>query len=101
MGSTLKPWRIVAVVVTLLTVAAWPAVFQGEPVAAVAEAERDLAVVDPAEVGIDAKRLECLDAGMQAMVDEGKLAGIMTILARHARGAIPRGVKLTREELCG
>ncbi len=87
MGSTLKPWRIVAVVVALLAVAAGPAGFQGEPVAVVAEAARDLAVVDPAEVGIDTKRLERLDAGMQAMVDDGKLAGIVTMLARHGKVA--------------
>ncbi len=99
MGSTLKPWRIVAVVVTLLTVAA-----------CVAEPERDLAVVDPAEVGIDAKRLERLDAGMQAMVDEGKLAGIVTILARHGKVAfvdtvgvknVDTGDPLTRDSIFG
>ncbi len=97
MGSTLKPWRIVAVVVTLLTVAA-----------CVAEPERDLAVVDPAEVGIDAERLERLDAGMQAMVDEGKLAGIVTILARHGKVAfvdtvgvknVDTGDPLTRDSI--
>ena len=99
MGSTLKPWRIVAVVVTLLTVAA-----------CVAEPERDLAVVDPAEVGIDAERLERLDAGMQAMVDEGKLAGIVTILARHGKVAfvdtvgvknVDTGDPLTRDSIFG
>ena len=60
--------------------------FHVAPVAAArAEAARDLAVVDPAEVGVSAKRLERLDAGMQAMVDDGKLAGIVTMLARHGK----------------
>lgn len=108
MRSTQKPWRIVAVVVALLTVAAGPAVFQGEPVAAVAEAERDLAVVDPAEVRIDAERLERLDAGMQAMVEDGKLAGIVTMLARHGKVAfvdtvgvenVDTGDPLTRDSI--
>ena len=60
--------------------------FHGAPAAAVrAEAARDLAVADPASVGVSAKRLERLDAGMQAMVDDGKLAGIVTMLARHGK----------------
>ena len=60
--------------------------FHAAPVAAArAEAARGLAVVDPAEVGVSAKRLERLDAGMQAMVDDGKLAGIVTMLARHGK----------------
>ena len=60
--------------------------FHAAPVAAVgAEAARDLAVADPAEVGVSARRLERLDAGMQAMVDDGKLAGIVTMLARHGK----------------
>ena len=60
--------------------------FHAAPVAAArAEAARNLAVVDPAEVGVSAKRLERLDAGMQAMVDDGKLAGIVTMLARHGK----------------
>ena len=60
--------------------------FHAAPVAAAgAEAARDLAVADPAEVGVSARRLERLDAGMQAMVDDGKLAGIVTMLARHGK----------------
>ena len=49
------------------------------------ELVRDLGMVDPAQVGMSAERLERLDAGMQAMVDDGKLAGIVTMLARHGK----------------
>ena len=47
----------------------------------------DLETVDPAEVGLSAERLERLDASLQAMVDEGKLAGVVTLLARHGKVA--------------
>ena len=50
-------------------------------------AARDLGHVDPAAVGVSAERLERLDAGMQRMVDEGKLAGIVTVLARNGKVA--------------
>ncbi len=79
-------WRslffLVALVVAL---GAGTYLFQPAPVAAEAELARDLGMVDPAEVGMSAKRLERLDAGMQAMVDDGKLAGVVTMLARHGK----------------
>ena len=56
-----------------------------EPVAAERELVRDLATVEPTDVGIDPERLRRLDAGMQAMVDDGKLAGVVTMLARHGK----------------
>jgi CubicO group peptidase (beta-lactamase class C family) len=59
--------------------------FQSGSQAAVAELARDLEVINPSEVGISAERLERLDAGMQAMVDDGKLAGVATMLARHGK----------------
>ncbi len=46
---------------------------------------RDLGHADPAVVGLSAARLERLDAGMQRMVDEGKLAGVVTMLARNGK----------------
>ena len=48
---------------------------------------RDLGHADPAAVGLSAERLERLDAGMQRMVDEGKLAGVVTMLARNGKVA--------------
>ena len=50
-------------------------------------APRDLGHADPAAVGVSAERLERLDAGMQGMVDDGKLAGIVTMLARNGKVA--------------
>ena len=85
MRSLSKPWRFVPLLVALMAVAVGTATFHGEPVAAEQELARDLETVDPGEVGISATRLERLDAGMQQMVDEGKLAGIVTMLARHGK----------------
>ena len=48
---------------------------------------RDLTLADPATVGLSAERLERLDAGMQRLVDQGKLAGIVTMLARNGKVA--------------
>ena len=48
---------------------------------------RDLGHADPAAVGVSAERLERLDAGMQRMVDDGKLAGVVTMLARNGKVA--------------
>ena len=47
----------------------------------------ELSMVDPAVVGLSAARLERLDAGMQRMVDEGKVAGVVTMLARKGHVA--------------
>ena len=58
-----------------------------EPAAAEREVARDLAMADPGEVGISTERLQRLDAGMQGMVDDGKLAGVVTMLARHGKVA--------------
>lgn len=61
--------------------------FQSFPAAAAAEAElaRDLETTSPEAVGISSERLRRLDDGMQAMVDDGKLAGVVTMLARHGK----------------
>ena len=47
--------------------------------------ERDLAVVDPAEVGMSAEGLGELSAAMQGFVDRGELAGVVTLVARHGK----------------
>ncbi len=51
------------------------------------EMARDLATVKPEEVGISSERLQRLSAGMQQLVDGGKLAGIVTMIARHGKVA--------------
>ena len=54
-------------------------------VSAEATDERDLAMADPASVGMGAEGLGELGAAMQAFVDEGELAGVVTLVARHGK----------------
>ena len=80
-------WRCVPLVVAVVAaVALGTGVFPVEPLAAARAA--DLETASPSEVGVSAERLERLerlDAGMQRLVDEGKLAGVVTMLARHGK----------------
>ena len=85
MPATLSPRRVAPVFVALAVLMLGTAACTLEPVAAERELVRDLTTVDPTEVGIDPERLRRLDAGMQAMVDDGKLAGVVTLLARHGK----------------
>jgi CubicO group peptidase (beta-lactamase class C family) len=50
-----------------------------------AENGRDLAKASPESVGVSSERLRRLDAGMQRFVDEGRLAGVTTLLARRGK----------------
>ena len=82
MRSTLNRWRFAPLVIAFVAVVAFSAeLFSLVPFAA----ERDLETVAPADVGLSADRLGRLDAAMQAMVDDGKLAGVVTMLARHGK----------------
>ncbi len=108
MRSNLKLWRCAPVIVALAAAVAWAGTASVEPVAAERAAALDLETVDPAEVGISAERLERLDAGMQRMVDEGKLAGVVTLLARHGKLVyadavgkqnVETGVPMTRDSI--
>ena len=47
--------------------------------------ERDLAIVEPAAVGMSAEGLGELTAAMQGFVDRGELAGVVTVVARHGK----------------
>ncbi len=86
MRSSLTRWQPLLFVVALFTaVVIGTSACQSTSAAVDAELARDLGMVDPAQVGISAERLERLDAGMQAMVDEGTLAGIVTMLGRHGK----------------
>ncbi len=86
MRESQRRWRFgpLAVAVSTLIVAA---AYYFEPAAAERKLDRDLATVNPAEVGISPERLERLDAGMQKMVDDGQLAGVVTMLARYGKVA--------------
>jgi CubicO group peptidase (beta-lactamase class C family) len=46
---------------------------------------RNLAVVTPEEVGMSTERLSRLSRAMQELVDQGRLAGIVTMLVRHGK----------------
>ncbi len=46
---------------------------------------RDLARAAPEDVGMSSDRLERLDDAMQGLVDDGLLAGITTMIARHGK----------------
>ena len=50
-----------------------------------AENGRDLGKAAPESVGVSSERLRRLDAGMQRFVDEKKLAGVTTLMARHGK----------------
>lgn len=41
--------------------------------------------VGPEAVGFSARKLAALDAGMQAFIDRGQLAGVTTLVARHGK----------------
>jgi CubicO group peptidase (beta-lactamase class C family) len=46
---------------------------------------RDLAKAPPESVGVSTERLKRLEAGMQRFVDENRLAGVTTLLARRGK----------------
>ena len=71
-------------------------------------AARDLEAAAPAEVGVSAERLERLAAGMQGMIDDGRLAGVVTLMARggklvhvHVAGArdVAGGAPMERDSI--
>ena len=87
MATAVTRWRwAVVILAAFAAVAALPAGLGPlAPVAAESAAARDLEAAAPADVGVSAKRLERLAAGMQGMVDDGKLAGVVTLLARGGK----------------
>ena len=50
-----------------------------------AEKSRDLAIAPPESVGVSADRVRRIDAVMKKMVDDGQLAGVVTLLNRHGK----------------
>ena len=53
--------------------------------AAAAEAPRDLAAAAPESVGVSAQRLRRLEEAMKRIVDDKRIAGIVTLLTRHGK----------------
>ena len=87
MRTSPRHWSLLAAAVVAPAVLVVATASYVEPALAERELARDLGSVSPAEVGISAERLQRLDVGMQALVDEGTLAGVVTILARHGKVA--------------
>jgi len=52
---------------------------------AVASAKADLPAARPESVGLSSERLARLPAGMRSLVDQGRLAGVVTVVARHGK----------------
>lgn len=48
-------------------------------------ANRDLPTAAPEKVGMSSERLQRLSTGMQSLVDQGKLAGVVTVVSRHGK----------------
>ena len=78
-----RHWLSVELVVLVALVAASCTTVAG--VADDVTGARDLAVVAPEAVGVSSTRLERLDAGMRQFVDDGRLAGVVTMMARHGK----------------
>ncbi len=51
----------------------------------VAAATHDLPTAKPESVGMSSERLARLDAGMKSLINEGRLAGTVTMVARHGK----------------
>ncbi|MEZ5367303.1 MAG: serine hydrolase domain-containing protein, partial [Bryobacterales bacterium] len=56
------------------------------------------AVVDPGKAGLDRERLARIPARMQEFVDEGRVAGVVTLVARHGQVAALDAVGYTDVE---
>ena len=85
-GATVIRWRpVVFVLALLVAVGVVGTLFVDVAPQAVEAEARDLELTTPEDVGVSSERLKRLDAGMQAMVDDGKLAGVATMLARHGK----------------
>ena len=78
-----KPGRsCIPVFITMFALLVGSGAIQVPSIAAQEPDGGELGLVDPALVGLSSARLERLDAGMQRMVDEGKVAGVVSLLVR-------------------
>ena len=86
MPRNLNPTRyLAALFISLALTACTPTGTKSEAQAPAPAA--DLSRATPEAVGLSSERLERLSAAMQGLVDEGRLAGITTLIARHGRVA--------------
>jgi CubicO group peptidase (beta-lactamase class C family) len=59
--------------------------FMGVALVAQAADSRELPLAKPEKVGMSSERLASLGAGMRALVEQGKLAGAVTVVARRGK----------------
>ena len=80
-----RRWRVSSTLLAVGLAAAATITVSRAPVVSALERVRDLASAPPESVGLSPDRLRRLDATMKRMVDEGRLAGAVTILTRHGK----------------
>jgi len=66
-----------------LLAAGFAAYFAVQP--AFAAGDHDLPAAKPEQVGMSSERLARLPLGMQTLVDQGRIAGVVTMVARHGK----------------
>ncbi len=84
----LAAWPLVLILFLAgLLAACNPALESSAPAVADAVVEEvpDLGMAAPEEAGMDSDRLSRLTGAMQGLVDEGRLAGVVTAVARHGK----------------
>jgi CubicO group peptidase (beta-lactamase class C family) len=79
-----RPFAILAILLLGLVAPSFNAAFAQADVPTQAAA-RDLGVAKPEDVGMSSERLTRLSKAMQAVIDQGRLAGITTMIARHGK----------------
>jgi CubicO group peptidase (beta-lactamase class C family) len=77
--------RLALALTAALAVHLVPSPGTGYPTTFAAESSRDLAQAPPESVGVSADRLRRLNAGLKRYVDEGRIAGLVQLLARHGK----------------
>jgi CubicO group peptidase (beta-lactamase class C family) len=83
MHRTLMLRLLVAVMLT--GVAAPLATLPAQHASVASDRRTDLAAAPPESVGVSSERLKRLDATLKRFVDEGRLAGVVSLLARHGK----------------
>ena len=65
--------------------------------AAKAETGTRLSTANPADVGLDAAKLEQIDGAVQASIDKGQLPGVVVVVVRQGKIPFPQGVWAARQ----
>ena len=83
--SWVRLFPLIAVLVLGLATTACDSGITRADVPAKQEGPRNLSLASPEDAGMSSERLERLSSSMQALVDDGQLAGITTMIARHGK----------------